>query len=111
MGTHVHLVAHGQPDMSTRLGAARRLIENCEALWSRFRPDSELSRLNAGSGSWVTVSPETFVLIEAALAGWTLTQGRFDPTVLPALVAAGYDRTFESIAAIAATDSEPRRDD
>jgi thiamine biosynthesis lipoprotein len=39
------------------------------------------------------------VLIEAAIAGWTLTEGRFDPTVLPALVAAGYDRTFDSLAA------------
>jgi thiamine biosynthesis lipoprotein len=99
MGTHVHLVAHGARDTASCLGAARRLIENCEARWSRFRPDSELSRLNAGSGNWVVVSPETFVLIEAAIAGWTLTEGRFDPTVLPALVAAGYDRTFDSLAA------------
>src|SRR3954447_17566868 len=111
MGTHVHLVAHGQPDMSTRLGVARRLIENCEALWSRFRPESELSRLNAGSGSWVEVSPETFALIEAAIAGWTLTEGRFDPTVLPALVAAGYDRTFDSIAGTPPAAFEPQQNE
>ena len=29
---------------------------------------------------------------------WRLTGGRFDPTVLPALTAAGYDRSFEHFA-------------
>jgi FAD:protein FMN transferase len=111
MGTHVHLVAHGARDTTSRLGVARRLIENCEARWSRFRPDSELSRLNAGSGNWVEVSPETFVLIEAAIAGWTITEGRFDPTVLPALVAAGYDRTFDAISASPSSAFEPLQND
>src|SRR2546430_15548434 len=79
------------------LNDARRMIGDFEARWSRFLPDSEISRVNANAGSWVEVSPDTFRLIEAAVTGWQITGGRFDPTVLPALVGAGYDRSFELI--------------
>ena len=60
-------------------------------------PDTELTPVNgaAGSGTPVEVSAVTFDLIELALTWWRQSGGRFDPTVLPALVAAGYDRSFE----------------
>ena len=45
------------------------------------------------------VSSETADLVELAVDAWRVTDGRFDPTVLPALVAAGYDRSFEEIVA------------
>jgi thiamine biosynthesis lipoprotein len=45
----------------------------------------------------VVVSPDTFLLVERAVAAWHATAGRFDPTVLHAVVAAGYDRSFEAI--------------
>ena len=69
---------------------ARQLIERLESLWSRFRPDSELSRLNEASGMPFVVSPETFEIIEHAIDAWARTGGRFDPTVLAAVASAGY---------------------
>ena len=41
---------------STRAPTARTRIEQLEARWSRFRPDSELCRLNAAAGRPVLVS-------------------------------------------------------
>lgn len=62
---------------------------------SRFRPDSELSRLNR-EGT-LEASPDVVRVAELALAARDATGGRFDPTVHDALVAAGYERSFEFV--------------
>jgi thiamine biosynthesis lipoprotein len=93
MGTTAHvIVSDGPPGLADR--AVERL-EELEALWSRFRADSEVSVLNTRAGVPVPLSPCTYQLIEHALEGWRLTGGRFDPTLLRELRAAGYDRSFE----------------
>ncbi len=97
MGTDAHIVVHGG-DRSMLDRAVERLVR-LEALWSRFRPESELSRLNAHAGQATVVSSDTARLIETAVAAWSLTGGRFDPTTGPALIAAGYDRSFELLPA------------
>ena len=97
MGTEVHLLWVG-PDADGGLRAARVLVESLDRRWSRFRPDSELSRLNAAAGRPVVLAPATFALVATAVDAWRLTHGRFDPTVLGAVVAAGYDRSFELVA-------------
>ncbi len=79
------------------LATARSLVADCERLLSRFRDDSDLSRINRGAGGWVAVAPSTVAAVRAALAAREATGGAFDPTVLPALVAAGYDRSYESL--------------
>jgi thiamine biosynthesis lipoprotein len=95
MGTDAHVIAVGG---STRLlERARARIDDLESRWSRFLPGSELSQLNAAAGQPVIVASVTFELIARAVDGWQQTGGRFDPTVLPALVAAGYDRSFETV--------------
>lgn len=67
-----------------------------EAELSRFRPDSGLSRLNAAAGQGPQpVSPMLAEVLRMALEARDATGGIFDPTVLPALKAAGYDRSFE----------------
>ncbi|HEX6664616.1 MAG TPA: FAD:protein FMN transferase, partial [Gaiellaceae bacterium] len=62
---------------------------------SRFDARSDLSRLNRSSGAWVDVDKRLVDALAAALRARTDTRGRFDPTILPALAAAGYDRSFE----------------
>ena len=95
MGTDITvLTLNGPPDLGDR--AAER-IERLEALWSRFRPSSELCALNDAPGRPVVVSPETFALVTHAIDAWKSTDGRYDPTVLPAVIAAGYDRDFEAV--------------
>ena len=93
MGSDAHvIVVDGLPGTAVR---ARRRIDDLERRWSRFLPDSEISRLTDRAGEWVTLSAESFLLVERALDAWRLTVGRFDPTVLGAVIRAGYDRSFE----------------
>ena len=77
------------------LHAARAEVTACERVLSRFDPRSDLSRLNRVAGEWVTVDARLIAALAAALRGRTNTCGLFDPTILPALAAAGYDRSFE----------------
>jgi thiamine biosynthesis lipoprotein len=88
MGTTAHIVV---VDGGRRaLSAAVDRLCDLDARWSRFRPDSEVSRLNDHAGSPQRVSPETALLVGLAQDGWRRTSGRFDPTLLQALRAAGY---------------------
>jgi thiamine biosynthesis lipoprotein len=88
------------------LAAARAEVEACEAALSRFRPESDLSRLNAAAGEWLSVDVRLVESLRLAVQAREDTGGRFDPTVLPALVAAGYDTSFERL-----EERAPRRAD
>ena len=95
MGTDVEvLVLDGAEDLGDRAAVA---IERLESKWSRFRPTSELCRLNAAGGAPVIVSKETLALIERAIDAWQGTGGRYDPTLLHALEAAGYTENFDDL--------------
>ncbi len=67
-----------------------------ERILSRFHPESELSKLNAHGGA-ERVHPVLWVAIDIALSAAAATDGLVTPTILPALEAAGYDRSFERI--------------
>lgn len=83
------------------LPAARRAVEAelaaVDRSCSRFREDSELSRLNARCGRFVPVGPLLLEALTVALRAAVLTQGRVDPTIGEALVVAGYDRDFATL--------------
>jgi thiamine biosynthesis lipoprotein len=79
------------------LAAARAEVAACERALSRFLPGSDLSRLNAAAGDWIEADPRLLEALDAALDARAETGGRYDPTVLPALVAAGYDRSYEQL--------------
>lgn len=64
---------------------------------SRFREDSELARLNQSAGTPFPVSAVLWEVVQVALQAATETDGLVTPTLLEALEAAGYDRTFEAI--------------
>ena len=73
------------------------LLEQC---WSRFRDDSELSRINAHAGRGpVAVSPDAETLIRVMLEAAEWTQGAFDPTVLGTMTELGYDADFATVVA------------
>jgi thiamine biosynthesis lipoprotein len=96
MGTDVELLVDAD-HVEQALGAAEDEFHRLEALLSRFRPDSELSRLN--EAKVLTVDPDVSAVVELALQARDRTGGRFDPTVHDAVVAAGYDRSFELVPA------------
>ena len=95
MSTEVNVtVVGGSPDL---LDWAHQRIDQLEARWSRFRPDSEISQLNAASGHPLTVSDDTVLAVHTACAAALLTRGRFDPTVHDSLLRLGYDDTIDVV--------------
>jgi FAD:protein FMN transferase len=98
MGTTVELFLAREPEGGSKeaFDGAEREFERLEALLSRFRPESELSRLNAAGR--LAAGEDLLAVVELALEARERTSGRFDPTVHDALVQAGYDRTFEEVA-------------
>ncbi len=86
---------------SDRPGALQALkvvpawFEEWEQALSRFRPDSELSRLNAAAGAPVAVGPVLWAVLQSALEAAAWTDGLVVPTVLDSLERAGYDRSFD----------------
>src|SRR4249920_3885963 len=96
MGTDIELLVElidGADDAAHSLAAAEAEFHRLEAILTRFRPESELSRLNA-TGS-LAAGPDLLRVVELALAARERTGGRFDINVHDALLAAGYDRSFE----------------
>jgi len=79
------------------LGHVPEWFENWEQALSRFRQDSELNQLNQHAGSPFHASETLWQVIQAALQAARASQGLVSPTTLPALEAAGYDRTFGSL--------------
>jgi thiamine biosynthesis lipoprotein len=80
-----------------RLSAARELVAAVEARLSRFRADSELSRLNANSGAVFVAGDVLWDVVALAVQGAHRTDGLYDPTVIDALETAGYDRPFAEL--------------
>src|ERR1043166_7215245 len=103
MGSMVHLVMVGG-SRSLR-ETARERVEDLERKWSRFRPTSEISLMNQLAGRPVRVSPEATTLVRLAIEGARITEGRFDPTVLGAVLRAGYDRSFELLGQVGDADA------
>nr|MDP9327297.1 FAD:protein FMN transferase [Actinomycetota bacterium] len=77
----------------------QREVAAIDLACSRFRDDSDLARVNASSGRWVTVGPLLLEAVEVALRAARLTGGDVDPTVGAAVIGNGYDRDFEAVAA------------
>jgi thiamine biosynthesis lipoprotein len=105
MGTVVTLIVPPARSSSERIAVDRaaRLAERTfvreDNRFSRFRHATEVSRVNARAGAWTRVSPPFLELLLLSVEAAQLTGGLFDPTVLPALLAAGYDRDFDDVIA------------
>lgn len=92
------------------------LFQAAEARFTRFRTTSELAQVNAQAGQWTPVSNVFWRLLSRALQLSQATSGLFDPTLLNAVVATGYDRDFAEVRrratvtkSSAATATLPRR--
>jgi thiamine biosynthesis lipoprotein len=77
-------------EQSARL--VRRRLLGWHRRFSRFEPDSELSRFNAGAGRWLDVSVELEGMLRAALDAYERSGGLVHVGVLGSLLAIGYTR-------------------
>jgi thiamine biosynthesis lipoprotein len=82
----------GRIDSATE--AVRTELGDIDRACSRFRDDSDLSRLNAAPGTWVRVAPLLVTAVEVALRAADLTGGMVDPTLGGLMIRLGYDRDF-----------------
>jgi thiamine biosynthesis lipoprotein len=95
LGTNVVLQSCERSSLKLARDAARLELEAIDLACSRFRPDSELSMLNAASGRATVVGPLLMEALVQALRAAELTDGDVDPTIGRALEIAGYDRDFK----------------
>ena len=76
------------------LAAIRRLFGDWNRVFSRFEPESELSRVNRDPSEVVVLSRPFAYALRTALGAAASTDGLVDPTLGAAVEAAGYDRDF-----------------
>lgn len=96
LGTNAHLLVL-DGDLPMARAAVDALLDDVDRTYSRFRDDSELSRLQSDAGHWTTVSPLLWQAITTAIAVARDTDGAVDPTVGQAMRVIGYDRDFSLI--------------
>ena len=102
MGTEITTVVPGSFPERVVKGVFDRVTDifaREEQRFSRFRGDSELTSVNANAGRWTNVSAGFDRLVRFSLRQAERTEGLFDPTVLHAMIAAGYDRDFDEVLA------------
>ena len=87
---HVVVVADDFATADRLVSSAREWTASLESSWSRFIASSDIYRLNTAGGRAVRISPDTEVLIRHLIAAHEITEGLFNPFVLPSLIAAGY---------------------
>jgi thiamine biosynthesis lipoprotein len=83
------------------VGRAERVFRDVMAVFgevevqcTRFDPTSPLMQANAAGDDWCHVPPRCYAAIREAALAYDSTAGRFDPRILRALQAIGYDRSL-----------------
>ncbi|MBV8735477.1 MAG: FAD:protein FMN transferase [Solirubrobacterales bacterium] len=99
LGTTAAVAVTRRDRLPDATAAVQRTIAAFDLACSRFRPDSELMRVNAAGGAPVAVSSLLLEAVEAALRAARLTDGDVDPTVGKAVIALGYDRDYAELVA------------
>ena len=94
MGNTVNVVVVG--GNGEHVAWAHRRIAELESRWSRFIASSDISRMNRAEGRPIEVASETISLLQYMVDAHRITSGLFDPTRLPQLIAAGYQRSMVS---------------
>ena len=97
LGGSVRVIVTRPADLGRAKAAVDEVVRAIDLAASRFREDSELSRLNARPGQEVVISRLLAQAIAAGLRGATLSGGAVDPTIGSAVRLAGYDADFASV--------------
>ncbi|MDQ1294387.1 MAG: FAD:protein transferase [Actinomycetota bacterium] len=99
LGTYVQLVVHPAATLREALPLANTVLEAVDASCSRFRADSDLSRVNRRPGTWVGVDPLLVGVLRTALAAAEDSRGLVCPTLGVHLRTLGYDRDLAEVRA------------
>jgi thiamine biosynthesis lipoprotein len=99
LGGSLRVIVTRPESLRAAKAAVDEVVDAIDLAASRFREDSELSRLNASPERAVTISPLLAQAISAALRGAELSGGAVDPTIGSAVRLAGYDADFAKVPA------------
>ncbi len=95
LGTAIVVGATDAAALRDAVKIVRSEVDACDRACSRFRDDSELSRLDAGeqfqASEWLSDA------VDIALQAARATEGLVDPTIGQCLIDLGYDRSFERV--------------
>lgn len=97
LGTTARVAVWPPENLGPAVGAVDRVLASLDRQASRFRPDSEISRVHAQGGGLFMLSDGLAEAIAVAVAAARWTGGLADPTIGEALIALGYDRDFAAI--------------
>jgi thiamine biosynthesis lipoprotein len=102
IGTTNRILATDPQSLGEATALAQDHLAALDAAVSRFRADSEVSRLSAGARTRpasILASPVFAGYLRAALHAARITDGLVDPTVGSAVVASGYDADMDEVRA------------
>jgi thiamine biosynthesis lipoprotein len=97
LGTGVRVLTTIPEMRADAIACIKTELDAIDAACSRFRTDSELSRLNRANGHAMDVSDLFIEALQAAIRAAELTDGLVSPTVGEAMRRAGYDRDFAEL--------------
>jgi FAD:protein FMN transferase len=97
LGTTALLVVTDPAALPTAEQVFRSELAAIDAACSRFRLDSEITRLHEQAGRPVEVGPLLFEALTVAMTAASRTDGAVDPTVGRAVRDLGYDRDFAEL--------------
>lgn len=99
LGGSLRVVVTKPESLRAATTAVEKIVNAIDLAASRFRKDSELSRINASPERVAKVSPLLAQAIGTALRGAELSGGAVDPTIGYAIRLAGYDTDFAAVPA------------
>ncbi len=94
LGTYVFIGTRAAEDIPEAEAIALQITRDVDETCSRFRDDSDLSRVNDHPGEWVAVDPLLVSAVESACEAARQTDGLVNPLLGRPLVLLGYDRDF-----------------
>ena len=109
MGCHMLAALDSDSQPAASLLRVPEWFEKWEQQLSRFRETSELSHLNCNAGRWVRVGSVMWEVMQVALQAAEWSEGLVAPTLLNAVEAAGYDRSFDLMGETGNSNAESSR--
>lgn len=109
LGTTARVAVWPPENLGRAIDAVDAVLTALDRQASRFRDDSEISRIHRKDGGLFMLSDGLAEAVGVALAAARWTRGMTDPTVGEALVSLGYDRDFAAIEADARHPAPPAR--
>lgn len=97
LGCTIHVETREATDLAPARALVAQVLDDVDAVASRFREDSDLTRVNRSPGRWVRVDTLLVAALRVALGAAADSAGLVHPLLGRPMVELGYDRTFGTL--------------